>query len=295
VDTNGEDISRSGLPREGEHVETVLLKACAEYCFCLWRLGVILVIAVLTTGHASGQTFETTGLQPLPPYGVFSTFSAESLQQNKVGFALSLGKSVEPNFYRTVLQLAYGLHDRFEVLMTLPYVWDWQGDVDGFEDVTFGIKHRILDEDKFTPALAYLLMAAPGSGRNELSTGGMIGAGIVITKKIGPFRGHANLIYSKPGDSALHSNYVLNLGTELAVTNNSRVLAEIVGRKDYYKNKINLLEWRLGYRIATTENIFTTIGAGFDIKNRTPDYRLMLSVSVILPPDKRQIQKVYEE
>jgi len=263
---------------------------------CLGLLTLVLSLSlVIAVSRASAQTFETTGLQPLPPYGVFSTFSAESLKQNRVGLGLSLGRSVEPNFYRTVLQFAYGLHDRFEVLMTLPYVWDWQGDVEGFEDVTFGIKHRILDEDKYTPAVAYLLMAAPGSGRSELSTGGMVGAGLVITKKIGPFRGHANLIYANPGESDLHDSYTLNLGTELAVTNNSHILAELVGRKDFYKSKINLLEWRLGYRIATTENIFTTIGAGFDIKNRTPDYRLMLSVSIILSPEKREIQKVYEE
>ena len=263
---------------------------------CLGLLTLVLSLSlVIAVSRASAQTFETTGLQPLPPYGVFSTFSAESLKQNRVGLGLSLGRSVEPNFYRTVLQFAYGLHDRFEVLMTLPYVWDWQGDVDGFEDVTFGIKHRILDEDKYIPAVAYLLMVAPDSGRREFSTDGMVGGGLIISKKIGPFRGHTNLIYSKPGDSDLRSNYMLNLGAELAVTNNSSILAELVGRKDYYKNKLNLLEWRVGYRIATTENIFTTIGAGFDFKDRTPQYRLMLSVSIILPPEKKEIRKVYEE
>lgn len=261
----------------------------------LWRSALVLVVVLITAGRAPAQTFETAGLQPLPPYGIFSTFSAESLKQNKVGIALSLGRSVEPNFNRAVLQLAYGLHDRFEVLMTLPYVWDWQDNADGFEDVNFGVKHRILDEEKYTPGVAYLLMAAPGSGASEFSTGGMVGAGLVISKKIGPFNGHANFIFSKPGDSELKNNYILNLGAEIAVTNNSRILGEIVGRKDFNKNKINLFEWRLGYRIATTENIFTTIGAGFDIKNRTPDYRLMMSVSIILPPEKKEIRKVYEE
>lgn len=244
---------------------------------------------------ASANAFDVKGLQPLSPYGVFSTFSAESLKQNKVGFGLSVEKSYDPNFYRTIFQLAYGVQDKFEFNVTLPYVTEWENRVDGFEDVSLGVKHRIIDEGEYGPAVAYILTVSPPSGKDELTTEGRVGGGLLVTKKVGPFKGHLNAFYSKPEKSGLKNEYAVNLGAELAVTHDSKVLAEIVGRKNYFKNKIDLLEWRLGYRIATTDYMYTTIGAGFDIKNRTPDYRLMFSVSIILPPEKKKIRKIYEE
>jgi hypothetical protein len=96
-------------------------------------------------------------------------------------------------------------------------------------------------------------------------------------------------------DSALKDEYSVNLGAELAIAHDSSVLVEVVGRKNYFKNKIDLLEWRMGYRVATTDNIFTTIGAGFDIKDRSPDYRLMFSISIVLPKEREKIKKIYEE
>lgn len=253
----------------------------------------LLLCLILLPTYA--ETFDVKGLQPLSPYGVFSTFSAESLKQNKVGFGLSVEKSYDPNFYRTAFNLAYGIHDKFEMNITLPYVAEWESRIDGFEDVSFGIKHRIMDEGKYEPAIAYILTASPPSGKDEFTTEGRIGGGLLLTKKVGPFKGHFNAFYSKPGKRELKDEYSVNLGAELATTHDSKVLAEVVGRKNYLKNKIDMLEWRLGYRIATTEYLYTTIGAGFDIKNRTPDYRLMFSVSVILPPEKKKIQRIYEE
>ena len=239
--------------------------------------------------------FDVKGIQPLSPYGIFSTFSAESLKQNKVGFGLTFEKSKEPDFYRTLFQLAYGLHDKFEINITLPYVADWEENMDGFEDASFAVKHRIVDDGIYSPSVAYMLNVSTVSGKEVFSTNGAWGGGLLLTKKVGPFKGHLNMLYSKPGNTSLKDEHSLNLGAELAVTHNSKLIAEMAGKKNYYKNKIELLEWRLGYRIATTDTIFTTIGAGFNIKNRTPDYRLLFSLSFILPKDKKNIQRIYEE
>jgi hypothetical protein len=243
----------------------------------------------------SASAFDVKGLQPLSPYGVFSTFSAESLRQNKVGLGLGIEKSEDPDFYRTTSKFAYGLHDRFEFNMTYHYITRWSGTMDGSEDVNFGVKHRIMDETDYAPAIAYLLAVSPPSGKDTFSTDGRFGGGMLLTKKIGPFKGHLNLLYYSPQKENLNNEYNLNLGAELAVSHNSKILAELIGRKDFYKNKLSLLEWRLGYRIATTDYIYTTIGAGFDIKNRTPDYRLFFSVGILLPMEKKKIQRIYEE
>ena len=250
---------------------------------------------VLLLYCSAAYAFDVKGLQPLSPYGVFSTFSAESLKQNKVGLGLGLERSNDPDFYRAVFNFAYGIHDKFEFNFTLPYVTEWENRVDGFEDYHLGIKHRIIEETDYIPAVAYMLTASPSSGKEEFTTEGSAGGGVILTKKVGPFKGHFNAFYSSPQKAGLKSEYKVNIGSELAVTHDSKILVEIVGRKNYFKNKIDLLEWRLGYRIATTDNIYTTMGAGFDIKNRTPDFRLIFSVGVILPIEKKNIRKIYEE
>lgn len=239
--------------------------------------------------------FDVKGLQPLSPYGVFSAFSAESLPRKRAGFGIGFEKSSEPKVKRFIFQAAYGFTDNVELNVTLPYVMEWEDTLDGFEDANLGIKYRFLDEGSYAPAVAFMLTGSLPSGKNELSTDGGLGGGIIFTKKVGPFKGHVNAFYSNPGEESLRDEYTLNIGTELAVTHSSKILAEVVGRKNYFKNKIDLLEWRLGYRIATTDYLYTTIGGGFDIKNRNPDYRLILSLSIILPGEKRKFQKIYEE
>lgn len=240
------------------------------------------------------SAFDIKGIQPLAPYGVFSTFSVESLKQNQVGFSLNMEKSMEPDFYRTYLNFAYGIHDKFEFNLTLPYVFEWEDRVDGFEDFSLAVKHRLFDETAYSPAFAYLLTLSVPSGRDEFTTDGSAGIGVILSKKVGPFKGHLNFLYSRPGKSKLKSDYTVNMGAELAISHNSKIIVELVGKKNYFRNKIDLLEWKLGYRIATTDNIFTTIGAGFDFKDRSPDYRLMFSVSFIFPSNKNKVQKISE-
>ncbi len=257
------------------------------------RIWIILIISMMPI--SSAFAFDVEGLRPLPPYGVFSTFSTESLQQNTVGICLGFERSVNPNFYRTTAQIAYGIHDRFEIDMTLPYDFNWGNRVSGLEDANFGVKHRVLDEGQYYPAVAYILTVAPPSGDDDFSTHGQHGVGLILTKKIGPFKGHLNMVYKRPGRSELSNEYDVNIGTELAITHDSKVLAELVARKEYFRNRIDLVEWRVGYRIATLENLYTTIGAGFNIENRSPDFRFLFSVSIILPKDKKPLQKIYEQ
>ncbi|MCX7913236.1 MAG: hypothetical protein N2511_01480 [Thermodesulfovibrionales bacterium] len=231
-------------------------------------------------------SFDAKGLQPLPPYGVFSTLSAETLKQNEIGFGFGIEKSSEPNFNRVYLQTAYALHDKFEINLTIPYVFNLTNGASGFEDFSLGIKHRLVNESKYSPAVAYLLIISVNTGKQNLSTEGGFGGGLLLTKKVGPFKGHLNLLYTKPERSGLKDQYLFNIGSELAITHKSQILAEIISRKNYFKNKLDLLEWRLGYRVKTGEDVYTNIGAGFDIKNRTPDYRLLFLISFIFPKQK---------
>jgi hypothetical protein len=56
-----------------------------------------------------------------------------------------------------------------------------------------------------------------------------------------------------------------------------------------------VVEGRVGYRLKTTESIYTTIGAGFDFKNRNPETRVIFTVTFLAPKETIKVQKIYEE
>lgn len=234
---------------------------------------------------APAEAYDTQGLLPLSPFGVFSTFSAESPPRYSAGFGLLLEKSIDPNFFRTTYQMSYALFDNIELLAAFPYVYGADDNLYGAEDLNLGFKHRLLNESTYLPAVAYLLTLGAGIGKKEFSTGGSSGGGLILSKKIGPFRAHLNLLASNPQAKGLNTEYRMNLGSELAISHNANILAEIIGKKNYTENKIDLLEWRVGLRHATSDTIFTSVGVGFDFKKRAPEYRLFLMISFLLPAD----------
>jgi len=104
--------------------------------------------------------FDSYGLQPLAPNGIFSTFSTESLPEKSFSLEVATERSREPNYYRFSLKGAYGITDRIEFSAAVPFVYNFNGAYDGFEDISFGIKHRFYNEGKHGPSLAYLINAS---------------------------------------------------------------------------------------------------------------------------------------
>ena len=113
-----------------------------------FSLPAILLILLFTQGSSG---FDITGLQPVPPYGIFSAFSTESPPKGK--FALSTDAEIlfDPDFYKFSLKGAYGITDNIELDATIPYIYKWSDHIDGFEDIAIGIKHRFIDETKYSP------------------------------------------------------------------------------------------------------------------------------------------------
>ncbi len=242
----------------------------------------------------SAYGFDVTGIRPLAPFGVFSTFSTESLGQGRSGIALGFERSRHPDYYRFTNQFAYGITDKIELDITIPYVLNWQHTTDGFEDIAFGLKHRFFEEGKYGPSIAYIVGASIHSGREEFSTDGSIGGGLIVSKRVGPVTGHANLLYFRPGSGEFRDDIIFSTGIDFSASHNFKILGELYGTKSY-AGKVDRLELRFGYRILTTERLFTTIGAGFDMKNRAPEYRLMLSLTYLFPGEEKKIKKILEQ
>jgi hypothetical protein len=262
-------------------------------CLTMKKCFIFLIFSFLfLLGNAYG--FDVKGLQPVDPYGVFTTFSAESLTKGKVALSGGAEISIDPDYYRTIVKTAFGITDTIELLMTIPY--DFGNDVrDGFEDVAIGIKHRFFEEGKYGPSLAYILNGSVPSGAENLTTNGRYGIGLVMSKKVGPVNGHLNFFYEEPGRKSLDEEISFLAGLDFAAAHNFKFLAELYCRKSHESEKIDLVEARMGYRVRTADMIYTTFGVGFDLKNRNPETRVMFSVTVLAPKEKKKIQKIYEE
>jgi hypothetical protein len=243
--------------------------------------------------HETAHAVELKGLQPVDPYGVFSTFSTESFAKGKVAFSTGAEVSLNPDLYRFIMKTAYGLSDVVELDMTLPYVFG--SDVrDGFEDAAIGVKHRFFEEGKYGPSLAYIINVSLPTGSERLTTDGRYGAGLIVSKRVGPVNGHMNFLYEKTGTGELKDELTFLAGLDFSAAHNFKVLSELVVRKGHDSSDINLIEGRIGYRIKTTDSIYTTFGAGFDFKRRSPQTRLMFSVTFVSPQEKKKINKLYE-
>lgn len=256
-------------------------------------LPLILLFTIFT--HKESYAINVLGLQPLAPNGVFSTFSAESLHIKNYSFEIGGERSTEPDFYRFYLKGAYGLTDSFELNVMLPYVYNYSDTIDGMEDISVGIKHRFYDEGKYGPALAYMINASVSSGANNFTTDGRFGLGFIVSKRIGPFRGHFNIFYENPGSSKLKDEISLAAGVELSVAHNFDMLGEIFAIKSHNSDVYKQIEARFGYRIKTTDYIYTTIGVGVNVKDSNPEYRILFSVNFTTPHEKKKIKKIFEE
>lgn len=249
-------------------------------------------ILLLPCGYSYGSDIK--GLQPVDPYGVFSTFSAESLSKGKAAFATGAEISIDPDFYRFIFKTAYGITENLELNLTIPYAFG-NDTTDGFEDIALGLKHRFFDEGKYGPSLAYILNASIPSGRNQLSTDGRFGIGLIVSKRVGPVNGHINLFYEKPGTHKLDEEVSFLAGLDFAAAHNFKFLAELSCKKSHDSEKIDSIESRFGYRFKTTDYMYTTFGVGFDLKNRNPETRVIFTVTFLSPKEKKKIKKIYEE
>lgn len=253
------------------------------------------VFAIVLSWFSSTCAFDISGLQPVSPHGVFSTFSTESMSRSKVALEIGAERSREPDFYRLTIKGAYGITDTIEFDITIPYVLNFSDTYDGVEDISLGIRHRFYDEGKFGPSVAVMFNASIPSGRDRLSTNGRFGVGLIISKRIAPFKGHINLFYAKPGISSLHDEIWLSSGLEFSAGHNFSLLGEILAKKSHFSDEYNQIEAKVGYRMRTTDYLHTTVGLGFDLKNRNPEYRIMLSVSYTPQYAKKKFKRIYEQ
>lgn len=245
----------------------------------------LLVAGIALPVHSYGA--DINGLQPTSQHGIFSTLSATGPKKGKLAFSGSYETMLNNNFYRFTANGAYGINDRMLFLYTI-------SDQSGLEDVALGFEHRVYDGGRDAPKIAYVLVASVPSNVKGLSTGGSAGLGLIFSQRLGPVNGHANLIYSKPFDQAFRDELRFSTGLEFSASHNLWLLGELYIRSGYFSDDIDQIETRIGYRAMLGKNVYTKLGVGVDFKDSMSRYWFMGSLSMLLPPERKKIKRIYE-
>lgn len=240
------------------------------------KKGLFFLLFFLLPGIVSAIELNT--FKPVPPLGVFSTASAQSLEEGSSSFGLFIERSVDPDFYRYTAAMSYGLTNSVELTMNLPYMNDH---LDGLEDMTLAVKYRLLSQATYGPSVALLGLLYLPTGREEFSRDGALGAGLLITEKLGPFRGHLNGMWIVSGNDDLKKEWDLLGALTFPLFHNMEILSELQVRKTPFSSSVDLTELRFGYRLFN-EYVFGTLGLGLDLKDRAPEYRILFSLATKL-------------
>ncbi|VAX28503.1 hypothetical protein MNBD_NITROSPIRAE02-1123 [hydrothermal vent metagenome] len=254
------------------------------------KITLLIILLLALTDVDSSAAFDTKGFQPVQPYGTFSTLSAYTIEKDKPGIMFSLERSIEPNFYRLFINASYGLTDKIEILTSIPFIFNYRG-TGGIGDTSIGYKYNILSEKRLGPSISYLFgFSIPG--KETFSTLGHVGGALLISKRVGPFRGHGNLFYFKSTSSSMEDEVELRLGLDLAAAHSFNILSELIVKKSHFSDHIDLVEGKMGYRVKISSNSYAALGVGYDFKNRTPELRIFLTLS-LFPLDQVKVKRIY--
>ncbi|MCI4625795.1 MAG: hypothetical protein L3V56_07515 [Candidatus Magnetoovum sp. WYHC-5] len=253
---------------------------------------IFLFFILLLVYPATSSGFDVKGSQPSQPNGVFSTFSTGNSGKGVVSLGFEFEQSLDPSYFRISATSSYAFTDYVELSITSPYMLKKYDN--GFEDIHFSLKHKFMDEGLYTPSLAYLLSGSPDVEFKRDSLGGRVGGGLILTKKIGPFKTHTNLFFFEPADSKLKAEYDVLLGVDFPATHSVNVLTELVTTKSHFSSNIDHIEGRLGYRYRPVNFFYTTLGVGYEFKQRSPEFRFFLSLTFIYPKKEDERPRIFE-
>ncbi len=239
---------------------------------------IVLFLAVLMVLPVQAMAAANLGGYTSPsPFRVISTISNETPDIGEFVVDFSIEQSAEPDYYRYMARLAIGMWENLELGVNVPY---FEGNSSSFENVTFGAKHRLLDESRHAFSGAYVLSFAVPVREDANSTDGAGGVGIVLSKRVGPVQGHLNFSYNEQLDRDLNDEWCTSMGFEFSAARGLKVLAEIYTIKPMHNNEDSYLsEARFAYRFEGDDNLFAMVGVGVGLTRESSDYRFFASIS----------------
>ena len=113
------------------------------------------------------------------------------------------GSSVKSEGGQVAASLTYGIIDNVDLVLTMPYLWGKTKENDvtiydekGIGDVTFDVKWRLFEKDKFTIAIKPGITFPTGNDQKNLGTGRVGGhLFFIASQELGSWTFHGNLGY----------------------------------------------------------------------------------------------------
>jgi len=184
--------------------------------------------------------------------------------------------------HNSAMALTFGLAKTWDIGLEVPYVYIDVRDgsnVDGPGDVMFCSKYRLLDEDKYSPAIAAVFSIKTKSGDEDKGLGsGALDYGVVsvLTKELEKFIIHLNLGYTYVGlpEPESHDDiFSYALAVEYSFNDRLNLAAELAGETDFDRGfNDNIFGFLLGFNYSFSEALKFDFGIGLGVSRASPDY-----------------------
>ena len=187
--------------------------------------------------------------------------------------------------------LSYGLVEKIDLILTLPYEWEkTEGDgatlrdERGFSDTVLEVKWRFFEKDGLSFAVKPGLRFPTGNQDKNLGSGKVGGHLFLIgSKELGPWAFHANLGYLRdendPGqrEDMWHASFAITR----EIVKNVKLVADIGQDRNPYPSGKSDPAFVLGGVIySVAENIDLDCGVKFGFNSSETDYAVLAGITI---------------
>lgn len=233
---------------------------------------------LLFTLSVSSLSFAQEGLTSVDVDDSFTALSAYPVGIGAGSVDLQLSKIISPDYWSLRMSISYGLFRTGELILNIPYAFDY-AEEEGFQDINFALKQVLFYEGRYNPSIS-IIGTYSVDGKRNISTGGAVGGGVLITKKVGPFVGNLNLLYFHPHVDGLDDEYQIRIGGNVSVSHDFVTILDFLIKKSFYSNEIDHIEGRFGYSITLSSSVSGYGGFGYDFKEDIESWSVFFRLNI---------------
>jgi len=252
-------------------------------------LTLCVVLLTATPAHAAHPLItDDTGTQGRGLWQVELTSEYSSHRERE------RGQDIEEDAVEVTTVLSYGITDRIDALLEVPYIW-YRFEVDGSDshehgisDVTGAVKWRALDLGDLSFAVKPAIGLPTGDENKGLGNGKLsYGITLIATKERGPMSIHANIGYTRneyrldEDETDLRNDvWHISLATEYGATASTRLVGNIGMESSDEKAEATPPVFALGGLIySVAENFDIDVGMKIGLTKAEADFSLLAGLA----------------
>ena len=227
-----------------------------------------------------------------------STDDAGTVEQGdlevELGFEYASDTDVDDteDEYTLAATMKYGLGERWDIGIEIPYLYinreaEDADDDNGFGDYVLSSKYRFVDETDDFPALSlgFSLKTNTGDEDKGLGSGELDYAiNTILSKELGKVIGHINLGYTYVGapEGESHDDvFSYGIAWEYPVNDRLNVVGELTGETNFEGDfDDNPFAGLIGLNYALSDVATVDFGIGWEISDASPDYLVVAGLTL---------------